>query len=138
MTIYLFALEAEQRITVKQIHRFAAEYLYSWFPKLGSYSAFSNRLNRLSETFRELVTSLIADYCPDDCFLDQSLLDSMPIITCSGKRSGKVTKGITDKGYCSTKSMYYYGVKLHALAFRLENRILFLRRYKLPPHLSMI
>ena len=34
MTIYLFALEEEQRITVKQIHRFASEYLHSWFPKL--------------------------------------------------------------------------------------------------------
>jgi hypothetical protein len=125
MTIYLFAIEEEQRITVKQIHRFAAEYLHSWFPKLGSYSAFSNRLNRLSETFKELVTSLIADYCPEDCFLNQSLLDSMPIITCSGKRSGKVAKDITDKGYCSTKSMYYYGVKLHALAFRREKTIPF-------------
>jgi hypothetical protein len=125
MTIYLFALEEEQRITVKQIHRFASEYLHSWFPKLGSYVAFSNRLNRLSETFRKLVTSLITEYCPDDCFLDQSLLDSMPIITCSGKRSGKVAKDITDKGYCSTKSMYYYGVKLHALAFRREKTIPF-------------
>jgi hypothetical protein len=125
MTIYLFAIEEEQRITIKQIHRFAAEYLHSWFPKLGSYSAFSNRLNRLSETFKELVTSLIADYCPEDCFLNQSLLDSMPIITCSGKRSGKVAKDITDKGYCSTKSMYYYGVKLHALAFRREKTIPF-------------
>ncbi|MNF92416.1 hypothetical protein D3C84_750600 [compost metagenome] len=70
MTIYLFAQEEEQRITVKQIHRFASEYLRSWFPKLGSYAAFSNRLNRLSETFRELVTSLITDFCPGDCLFD--------------------------------------------------------------------
>jgi hypothetical protein len=47
----------------------------------------------------------------------------MPIITCSGKRSGKVAPEITDKDYCSTKSMYYYGVKLHALGFCNPKRL---------------
>lgn len=133
MTIYLFVIEEEQRFTVKQIHRFATEYLRSWFPKLGSYSAFSNRLNRLSEAFKELVTDLITEYYPDDCFYNQSLLDSMPIITCSGKRSGNVAKDITDKGYCSTKSMFYYGVKLHALAFRRDNKIPFPEEIQITP-----
>lgn len=133
MTIYLFVIEEEQRFTIKQIHRFANEYLRSWFPKLGSYSAFSNRLNRLSEAFKELVTNLITEHYPDDCFYNQSLLDSMPIVTCSGKRSGNVAKDITDKGYCSTKSMFYYGVKLHALAFRRENKIPFPEEIQITP-----
>ncbi|MCX6230862.1 MAG: transposase [Bacteroidetes bacterium] len=55
---------------------------------------------------------------PKDCSSEISLLDSLPIITCSGKRVGKVATELTDKGYCSTKGMYYYGVKLHALAYR--------------------
>jgi len=41
----------------------------------------------------------------------------MPIITCSGKRAGKVASELTDKGYCSTKKLHYYGAKLHAIAF---------------------
>jgi hypothetical protein len=49
----------------------------------------------------------------------------MPIIVCSGKRKGKVATDLTDKGYCSTKSLYYYEVKLHALAFRRNNKIPF-------------
>ncbi|MFV8327775.1 transposase [Flavobacterium sp. ZS1P14] len=49
----------------------------------------------------------------------------MPIITCSGKRLGKVAKDLTDKGYCSTKSLYYFEVKFHALAFRREKTIPF-------------
>jgi hypothetical protein len=49
----------------------------------------------------------------------------MPIITCPGKRNGKVAKGQTDKEYCSTKSLYNYGVKLNALAFRRLNKIPF-------------
>ena len=99
--------------------------MHSWFPKLGSYSAFNKRLNNLSEAFKSLLSSLFIEYFSKNCFQNQRLLDSMPIITCSGKRLGKVAKDLTDKGYCSTKSLYYYGVKLHALAFRREKTIPF-------------
>lgn len=133
MTIYLFAVQEEHRIGVKDIHKYACDYLPSWFPKLGSYSGFSNRLNQLSEAFRSFTTSLLEDFLPSDCFTNQSLLDSMPIITCSGKRSGKVAKDLTDKGYCSTKSLYYYGVKLHALAFRRLNKIPFPEEIQITP-----
>ena len=117
LTIYLYVMHIEQRINIKQIHGFTKDYLLSWFPLLPSYEAFVMRLNRLSEALRYLVGILLSNYCPDDCNLKISLLDSVPIITCSGKRSGKVARDITDKGYCSTKSLYYYGLKLHALAF---------------------
>jgi hypothetical protein len=118
MTVYLYTMHHEGHTKVKHIHRFASEYLKSWFPKLGSYQAFNNRLNKLGGAFTRLVEMLLSDFQPEDCCLDQSLLDSMPIITCSGKRSGKVAREITDKGFCSTKGIYYYGLKLHLLGFR--------------------
>jgi hypothetical protein len=133
MTIYLFVIEEEQRFTVKQIHKFACDYLRSWFPTLGSYSGFSNRLNQLSEAFRTLTTSLFEDFMPQNCYLNQSLVDSMPIITCSGKRLAKVAKDLTDKGYCSTKRLYYFGVKLHALAFRRDRTIPFPEEIQIAP-----
>ncbi len=92
MTVYLYTMHHEGHFKVKQIHRFASEYLCSWFPKIGSYQAFSNRLSRLCGAFTRLVELLLTDYQPEDCCLDQRLLDSMPIITCSGKRSGKNLK----------------------------------------------
>jgi hypothetical protein len=70
---------------------------------------------------------------PSDCNEDQSLLYSMPIITCSGKREGKVAREITDKGFCSTKGIYYYGLKLHALAFNRPNRLPFPEQFQLTP-----
>ena len=133
MTIYLFSVQEEQRLSIKEIHRFACDYLLDWFPRLGSYSGFSNRLNQLSEAFRILATSLLEDFVPTDCFTNQSLLDSMPIITCSGKRLGKVAKDLTNKGYCSTKRVYYYGVKLHALAFRPLGKIPFPEEIQITP-----
>lgn len=118
MTVYLYTMHHEGHTKVKDIHRFASDYLMSWFPKLGSYQAFNNRLNRLGGAFTRLVEILLSDFQPEDCFPDQSLLDSMPIITCSGKRTSKVAREITDKGFCSTKGIYYYGLKLHLLGFR--------------------
>jgi hypothetical protein len=125
MTVYLFCISQEQRTKIKQIYNFANEYLRSWFPKLPSYAAFNNRINRLSEAFRLLTASLLQTHKPLDCLTQESLLDSLPVITCSGKRVGKVAPELTEKGYCSTKSMYYFGLKLHTLAFRRENQLPF-------------
>lgn len=125
MTIYLFAISQEERFQIKSIYKYANRYLRSWFPKLPSYAAFNNRINRLSEPFRLLTNCLLQDYLPMDCILEQSLVDSMPILTCSGKRTGKVAPELTDKGYCSTKNLFFHGVKLHAMGFRRIGRLPF-------------
>ena len=84
------------------------------------------RLNRLSECFKVLSKRLIDSFATDDCDFDISLVDSMPIITCSGRnREAKVAREIVDKGFCSTKNQHYYGLKLHALAFRRKGTIPF-------------
>ncbi len=133
MTIYLYTILEEQRFKVKQIHRFANEYLRDWFPHLGSYAAFNNRLNRLSEAFKQLLAPLLEEYRPEDCYFDQSLLDSMPIITCSGRRIPKVATEIIDKGKCASKGLYYHGLKLHALAFRTKNKLPFPEQLLITP-----
>jgi len=133
MTIYLYAMHVEQRFKIKQIYGYANDYLRSWFPLLPSYEAFNMRLNRLGEAFKLLSTNLISSFVPSDCVQDESLLDSMPVITCSGKRKGKVAKEITDKGFCSTKGIYYYGLKLHALAFNHPHHLPFPEQFQLTP-----
>lgn len=125
MTIYLFGVEEEQRTKIKDIHRFTIEYLHDWFPNIGSYAAFNNRINRLSEAFRGLGESLTTKFKPTDCSYNRSLLDSMPIIVCSGKRTSKVVPELVAKTYCSTKILWYYGLKLHALAFQREGTLPF-------------
>jgi len=50
----------------------------------------------------------------------------MPIVTCMQKnRKAKVAREVVDKGWCSTKNMYYYGLKLHLLGFRRPGTIPF-------------
>jgi hypothetical protein len=99
----------------KEVQRYAAMDLLVWFPKIHSYQAFNARLNRLSEALKLLVSELVDDFIPEGCSQEIHLLDSFPIITCSGKRRGQVAQEVTNKGYCSTKNLWYYGVKLHAL-----------------------
>ncbi len=66
----------------------------------------------MPEAISELVRQLIHSFKPQDCDSMKSLVDSMPIITCAGKNTvGKVATEITSKGYCSTKNMYYFGLK---------------------------
>jgi hypothetical protein len=40
--------------------------------------------------------SFFERFSPQDCNINHSLLDSMPIITCSVKRLGKVAKDLTN------------------------------------------
>jgi len=100
LTIYIFSMMEEEKYKVKSIHGYAKKYLHDWFPKLPSYQTFNKRLNALCSVFPPLVESL-----------------------CSGKRSGKVASQITDKGYCSTKRLHYYGAKLHGIAFHRKGKL---------------
>jgi len=118
LTIYIFVMTEEEKFKVKSIYDFTRKHLHSWFPKLPSYQTFNDRLNRLASVFPLLAARLLRDVDTTGAQFGISLLDSMPIITCSGKRAGKVAPEITDKGYCSTKKLHYFGAKLHGIAFR--------------------
>jgi hypothetical protein len=123
MTVYLYSKHVEHRFKVKHIYEFASEHLRSRFPELPSYVAYTNRINRLSEAFKGLTEDILTNYQPPDCDTGITLIDTMPVITCSGKRSAKVAPEITGKGYCSAKGMYYHGLKLHALGFSRKGHL---------------
>lgn len=126
LTIYLFVGSEQHYTKVKDIHNFAKEYLLDWFPKLVSYQTFDYRLNRMTGAVTELLKQLTCVYKPADCDEDTIVVDSMPIMTCTGRnREGKVATEITDKGYCATKNMYYHGLKLHLVGYRRKGHIPF-------------
>lgn len=124
MTICLFAATVEQRFKITEMYDFTNNYLKSWFPDLPSYPAFVVRLNRLSLCFKMLSEILIKQgFTSAGLVKNSCLLDSMPIITYSCKRKGKVASEITDKGYNATKVGYFNGLKLHALAYKRSETI---------------
>jgi len=128
LTIFLYCLLVEKKTKIKDIHDFADNYLRSWFPDLGSYQAFVNRLNNLHPVFPVLIRLLIQEKMqnthPEQFVYYEELLvsvvDSMPVILAVGPRSykAKVAPQYCDQTYSSSKKVYYYGVKLHVMGFK--------------------
>lgn len=108
----------DKRRELKEIYNDASRHLKKWFPKLPSYTAFIQRINRISDVFIPLIESLQSKL-PENTFIEmQQVIDSMPIVIAKqGRRfSAKAANEIaTPNGYCATKKMYYYGVKIHIL-----------------------
>jgi len=132
ITTYLFGV-AEGNCTVKSVYRFIKNYWAEWFPNMPSYQQFNHRIALLSDVFVALSGLVISG----NSLLDgmDHVMDSLPIIVAGEKRSGsaKTANGLCNKGYCSSKGMYYYGVKLHVLAQRNVGTLPALRIAELTP-----
>lgn len=126
ITIYLFVGRFQKYSQITDIHAFAYHYLLDWFPNLTSYQKFNNRLNVIYPIFYDMALDIISNNIPENAQINTLLLDSMPIVTCKGRnRVAKVARECTDKGFCSTKNMFYYGLKLHLLALRRNGTLPF-------------
>lgn len=123
ITIYLFCVAYEEKYKIKSMYNYIKNHWLSWFPLLPSYQAFNARLNNLSDAFPILLIDFMSNATISSDSLKILLGDSLPIITCSHKRAGKVAKGLTDKGFCATKNLHYYGVKLHVLGLRRPSTV---------------
>lgn len=123
LSIYLFGI-IEQKFEVKAIHNFIKDYYGDWFPHLPNYHGFNKRVCRLHETFIELAGALLDRGDISHVHRD-FLLDSMPVIVAAQSRSGraKAASQLCDKGYCASKKMYFYGVKLHGLGQKVYARL---------------
>lgn len=116
IAIYLWGI-TQQKFEVKAIYRFIKDYYGQWFPKLPSYQAFNKRICYLADAF-EMLADIFLKNNSIDPEVKTYLIDSMPIIVASSKRSSAAVAApeICNKGYCGSKGMYYYGVKLHVFS----------------------
>jgi Transposase DDE domain len=126
LTIYFYCRRYENKHLKSEIWDFANRFMRSWFPKLPAYANFNHRINNLSSALVALVTKQLDDLKSIDIQSineEISLVDSLPIMLCSGKRQGKVAPEISDKTFCATKGIYYFGVKLHIVAFQRPKKL---------------
>lgn len=100
--------------TIKALHRYASDHLKSCFPSLPQYAAFVHRLN---DAFRQLIANLQALAVTED---DEEvyLMDSFPIMLAQHQHAytAKIAPELAGRGYCSTKKLYYHGVKAYVVA----------------------
>jgi len=116
ITVHLWGI-ANEKYDTKSVHEFIVDYWSEWFPELPGYESYVKRVNNLSPAFRVLTQILMTEQEMDATVLEH-IIDSLPIMVANSRRSGsaKVAPEMCDKGYCSSKNMWYYGVKLHSLA----------------------
>lgn len=118
LTIYLFGIMRHHR-TVKAIYDYTSDHLRAWFRRLPSYEAYVQRLNNVGSVFPAFMNAVAARW-PSLGNGMAYLLDSMPIMLAAEKRRkrAKVAAEVANCGYCGSKDVYYYGVKVHLLAIR--------------------
>ena len=113
-SIYFFGI-FHGRATVREIFDYADHHLREYFPKLRHYEAFSYRLNRIQGAFVALCEVLASDDSKNNA--NKWVIDSLPVVMAGPRRSGrgKVARELASKGYCASKDLYFYGVKLHCI-----------------------
>lgn len=113
VTIYLYGIILGFA-TKTAIYNFAKQYLLKYCKHLPSYKQFCLRINKLTPFFSEICT---AELEAKAAASKTDLLDSAPITVAKGSRSSraKTAGGSCDKGWCASKKMWYYGVKIHIL-----------------------
>ncbi len=126
LTCYFFAM-LNNHCQQQAIYDYIRHHWLEWFPQLPSYQAFNNRLNNLSADFAVIVNTLLQEKYPTAHFdfSTDSLIDSFPVMMAQGNRAKtcQTAHQIAAFGYCSSKDIYYYGVKLHHLAIRRFKRL---------------
>ena len=105
VTLYLFGIIDKNR-ELKKIYAYTDRHLHPRFPKLPSYMAFVQRVNRVAAVFAPLVERIQRQACesqPDGVWLT----DSFPLVlTKQGHRFGAcVAKKLAYVSYCSTKKL---------------------------------
>lgn len=127
LAIYFYCRRYEDKHKKSSIYDYACRYLKSWFPDLPNYANFNSRVNNLDSVVLSLLPILLEridnEHLIKDIDSQIALVDSFPIILCSGKRAGKVARELSDKSFCSTKNLFYYGVKMHMVAQRVRGSI---------------
>lgn len=118
ITIYLFGVIDKNR-EIKRIYEYANRHLRDWFPKLPSYTAFVQRLNKVADIFAPLL-EIIQQEQEAKNTEQVWLIDSFPVALAKQGHRFKacVAPELANAGYCATKKLYFYGVRVHIVARR--------------------
>lgn len=110
----------QRRFGIITIRQYVRNHLTEWFPSLPSYEAFIRRPDRLSGVFPVLVERIPDNFSGTGLIPNIRLIDSFPVIMANAKRSSRsgVAKEFANKGYCPSKGLWYYGVKVRILGIR--------------------
>ncbi len=115
ITLYLFGVIDKNR-EIKKTYDYADRHLRDWFPLLPSYTAYVQRLNKVADVFAPLLEMIQQDQVSQNP-KSVWLMDSFPVALAKQGHRFKacVAQELANAGYCSTKKLYYYGVRVHVV-----------------------
>ncbi|MDD5462563.1 MAG: transposase [Methylococcales bacterium] len=118
IAVYLFGCWTSTERS-RGIYDYADRHLRPWFPRLPSYVAYVQRLNRAVNVFAPLLETIQQEHVPENSH-QAWLIDSFPVALAEqGYRfKASVAEELADSGYCVTKKLYYYGVRVHVIGSR--------------------
>ena len=118
ITLYLFGVIDKNR-EIKKIYEYTDRHLREWFPRLPSYTAYVQRLNIVADVFASLL-EIIQQEQESKSHEYVWLMDSFPVALAKQGHRFKacVAEELADAGYCSTKKLYFYGVRVHVVGRR--------------------
>lgn len=98
-----------------EIWRYFKNNYSSWFPKMGSRSAFCKQMANLYFVEKKLQALLVNEMKAHKSRIQ--IIDGVPIPTCHFARAkySRCFKGEADYGYCASKKQTYFGFKGHVL-----------------------
>jgi hypothetical protein len=107
IAVYLFGVLDKHR-EIQGIYDYADRHLRPWFPRLPSYVAYVQRLNRVADVFAPLLETIQQEHVPENGHRAW-LIDSFPVaLAKQGYRfKACVAKELADSGYCAAKKLYY-------------------------------
>jgi hypothetical protein len=117
-TLFLFGVMDKHR-EIRSIYEYADRHLRDGFPQLPSYVAYVQHLNRVADVFAPLLALIQQEQAarnPGQVWLS----DSFPVILAMQGRRFRacVAKQLADSGYCSTRKLYYHGVRVPIIGRR--------------------
>jgi len=119
VTLSLFGI-MQKHPEIKDIYNYGFSHLGERFPKLPSYTAFVQRINRFECLFPVPADDTVKDSAVKhpDILQKIRLINSLPLITAGSEisSSARAAQGFAGKGYCSSEGIYCCGVRLHVLA----------------------
>ena len=124
VTIYLSG-HLQGLFEKKAIHKLVDKYWRHFFPRLPAYQTFVARLNLLEQTF-QTIGGYVNDLLQEKRLPEiDHLIDSLPVMLARGGHAytARVAREVADVGYCSSKKIYFHGLRLHTIAQRRRGKI---------------
>jgi len=104
-------------------HKFISGHYHQWFPNLPCYEVYNRKLLQFRDALNYIYRIILQRYF--NISLRYAIIDTAPIVIAKSQHSSKAHTAtpIASKGYCASKKMFYYGVKIQIIGAMRNSKL---------------